>query len=115
MSSHRKRSSRTWSVGSRSSLGAKSAVGSTACHQSHPIGFARRCTLLCLGTIQASRSHSTLSERGRVVPELGQEEIRELLLGRYRLVYEVLPDKVAVVRVVHASRDFLRAWRGVHR
>ena len=64
-------------------------------------------------TIQASRSLSTLSERGRVVPELGQEEVRELLLGRYRLVYEVFPEKVAVVRLVHASRDFLKAWRGV--
>lgn len=29
--------------------------------------------------VQASRSLSTLAERGRVVPELGQEEVRELL------------------------------------
>ena len=64
-------------------------------------------------TIRASRSLSTLSERGRVVPELGQEDVRELLLGRYRLVYEVSADKVAVVRLIHASREFLRAWRGV--
>jgi plasmid stabilization system protein ParE len=65
--------------------------------------------------IQTSRSLSTLSERGRVVPELGQDEVRELLLGRYRLIYEVFPDRVAVVRVIHASRDFLTAWRGVDR
>jgi len=65
------------------------------------------------GITQASRSLSTLSERGRVVPELAHDEVRELLLGRYRLVYEVFPDKVAVVRVIHASRDFLKAWRGV--
>lgn len=63
--------------------------------------------------IQASRSLATLSERGRFVPELGEEELRELLLGRYRLVYEVFPEKVAVVRLIHASRDFLKAWRGV--
>ena len=62
--------------------------------------------------IQAARSLSTLSERGRIVPELGEEEVRELLLGRYRLVYEILPDRVAVVRLIHASRDFLTAWRG---
>ena len=43
--------------------------------------------------IQASRSLSTLSERGRVVPELGQDMVRELLLGRYRLVYELFPDR----------------------
>ena len=46
------------------------------------------------------------------MPELGEEEVRELLLGRYRLVYEILPDRVAVVRLIHASRDFLKAWRG---
>jgi plasmid stabilization system protein ParE len=65
--------------------------------------------------VQASRALSTLSERGRVVPELGQDEVRELLLGRYRLVYEVFADRVAIVRVLHASRDFLKAWRGQRR
>ena len=65
--------------------------------------------------IQSSRSLATLSERGRIVPELGQEEVRELLLGRYRLVYEVFPERVAVVRLIHASRDFARAWRGSDR
>ncbi len=47
-----------------------------------------------------------------MVPELGEEDVRELLLGRYRLVYEVFPKRVAVVRLIHASRDFQRAWRG---
>ena len=65
--------------------------------------------------IQSSRSLATLSERGRVVPELGQQEVRELLLGRYRLVYEVFPERVAIVRLIHASRDFVNAWRGTER
>jgi plasmid stabilization system protein ParE len=46
-----------------------------------------------------------------MVPELGEANVRELLLGRYRLVYEVFPDRVAVLRLIHASRDFERAWR----
>ena len=62
--------------------------------------------------IEASRSLSTLSERGRIVPELGQEQVRELLLGRYRMIYEVFPHRVATVRLIHASRDFEKAWRG---
>ena len=60
---------------------------------------------------EAARSLSSLSERGRVVPELGESGGRELLLGRYRLIYEVLGDRVAIVRLIHASRDFERAWR----
>lgn len=58
--------------------------------------------------VAAVRSH--LSERGRIVPELEDPAVRELLLSRYRVVYEVFPDRVAVVRIIHASRDFLAAW-----
>ena len=65
--------------------------------------------------MSAARSLSTLSERGRIVPELGTPDVRELLLGRYRLVYEVFPDRVGVLRLIHASRDFERAWRGAAR
>lgn len=62
--------------------------------------------------VQTARSLATLSERGRIVPELGDDAVRELLLGRYRLIYEVFPERVAIVRLIHASRDFLKAWRG---
>ena len=60
--------------------------------------------------VAAARSLRELSERGRVVPELANPSVRELLLDRYRVVYEVLPDRVAVLRIVHASRDLLAAW-----
>jgi len=53
---------------------------------------------------------------GRVVPEYGRHELRELIIGSYRLVYLVRADEVIVVRVVHGARDFRRAlgrepWR----
>ena len=60
--------------------------------------------------VTAARSLAEFSERGRVVPELDNPNVRELLLSRYRLVYEILPKRVAVVRVIHASRDFRTAW-----
>ena len=60
--------------------------------------------------IQASRSLSELSERGRVVPELNDPAVRELLLSRYRLVYETFADRIAVTRIIHASRNLLAAW-----
>lgn len=60
--------------------------------------------------VEAVRSLAELSERGRLVPELEDPAVRELLLSRYRVVYEVFPDRVAVVRIIHASRDFLAAW-----
>lgn len=60
--------------------------------------------------IQASRSLAELWDRGRIVPELADPRVRELLLSRYRVVYEVFDDRIAVTRVIHASRDFLTAW-----
>ena len=62
--------------------------------------------------IKAGRSLAEFSERGRLVPELADPAVRELLLTRYRLVYEVFSERVVVLRVIHASRDFERAWRG---
>jgi len=41
-------------------------------------------------------------------------QVRELLLSRYRVVYEILGDRIAIVRVIHASRDFVRTWHGKH-
>lgn len=68
-----------------------------------------------IAVIQAGRSLATLSERGRVVPELGDDDVRELLLGRYRIIYEVFADRIAVLRLIHASRDFETAWRNSDR
>jgi toxin ParE1/3/4 len=45
---------------------------------------------------------------GRVVPEIGDENLREVLHRNYRIVYLHLPeqDRVEVITVFHASRQF---------
>jgi toxin ParE1/3/4 len=53
---------------------------------------------------------STLSERGRIVPEVGDATIRELFVGRYRLLYRVEETRIAVIGFLHGARDFA-AWR----
>jgi plasmid stabilization system protein ParE len=42
---------------------------------------------------------------GRVVPEFGREELREVLFRGYRVVYLLRGDTVTVLRVVHGARD----------
>lgn len=54
----------------------------------------------------AARSLGTLAERGRVVPELNDPAVRELLVGRYRLIYRVTISTVQIVAFVHGARDF---------
>ena len=61
--------------------------------------------------IQALDTASSLdafSERGRVVPELNQPSVRELLVGRYRLLYEVTPAEVQILAFLHGARDLTR-------
>ncbi len=42
---------------------------------------------------------------GRKVPEYNKDSIRELLQGKYKIVYQITDNTViAVVRVVHGSR-----------
>jgi plasmid stabilization system protein ParE len=55
-------------------------------------------------------SLATLSERGRVVPELGDAGIREVFVFRYRLMYRVEQARVVIVAFVHGAQDFA-AWR----
>ncbi len=60
--------------------------------------------------LSAASSLETLAERGRVVPELGEPQIREIFVHRYRLMYRVADDLVAVLAFIHGARDFER-WR----
>jgi plasmid stabilization system protein ParE len=46
---------------------------------------------LLIQTLEAAFSLDVFSERGRVVPEFNQPNVRELLVQRYRVLYEVTP------------------------
>jgi len=47
-----------------------------------------------------------LPESGRIVPELQRPDIREVLVGSYRIVYQVGPGVVHVLTVFHGARLF---------
>jgi len=42
---------------------------------------------------------------GRVVPELPGLEFREIIVGNYRVIYEVAEEQVEVLAVIHGMRD----------
>ena len=48
----------------------------------------------------------TWPRSGRIVPEVGDENLRELIVGPYRIVYRVHPDRLGVVTVFHGAREF---------
>ena len=41
---------------------------------------------------------------GRIVPEFEDENIRELIVYSYRIIYRVYPKQVTVWAVVHGAR-----------
>ena len=61
---------------------------------------------------EASRSLRTLADRGRIVPEVQTEALRELFVRDHRLIYRVAADEVTILAIFHGRRDFRRAWRG---
>lgn len=65
---------------------------------------------LLIDALETASSLDAFSERGRVVPEWNQPNVRELFVQRYRLLYEVMPDEVQILAFVHGARDLTR-WR----
>ena len=41
---------------------------------------------------------------GRIVPELDEPNIRELILRNYRIIYRILEKEVQIIRLFHGSR-----------
>ena len=60
---------------------------------------------LLIQALEAASSLEVHSERGRLVPELDQPNVRQLLVQRYRLLYEVTPAEVQVLAFIHSARD----------
>jgi plasmid stabilization system protein ParE len=54
---------------------------------------------------KAGNSLVQFPERGRVVPEYDEESLRELFVGRYRLIYRVRARTVTIVAFIHGARD----------
>ena len=51
--------------------------------------------------------------RGRVVPEVGRPEIRELLLGNYRLIYRIETASLSILTIRHGRQILDRGEVGV--
>jgi len=56
--------------------------------------------------IEQANSLATLSERGRVVPEVGDPVLRELFVDPFRLMYEVRETEIHIVAFLHQRQIF---------
>ena len=61
-----------------------------------------------LEIVEKSEKLSLFPELGRIVPEMEDPTIRELLIYSYRLIYEVFTDKVEILALIHSKRNFTK-------
>jgi plasmid stabilization system protein ParE len=51
-----------------------------------------------------------LPEIGRIVSEISDQNIRELIVYSYRLIYEISVAEIEILAIIHGRRDFNSAW-----
>ena len=58
------------------------------------------------GLFDAVGKLSAFPEKGRMVPEVGRSDIREVLYGKYRVVYRLEEKRLFILTVRHQRRHF---------
>src|ERR1051325_2219063 len=54
--------------------------------------------------IDTARNLSYFPFAGRVVPEFGEENIREKLVYSYRIIYRIQDETITIAAVIHGKR-----------
>jgi addiction module RelE/StbE family toxin len=62
----------------------------------------------CERIIRSVERLADFPESGRQVPETRSSIIRELLVQEYRVIYQLEPERVVILAVVHGRRDLAR-------
>jgi addiction module RelE/StbE family toxin len=57
---------------------------------------------------------SSLPEMGRKVPEADENNIREIIIRPYRIIYQVQDNSINIITIIHSARDLsnpkLKKW-----
>jgi toxin ParE1/3/4 len=58
--------------------------------------------------LAAAKSVQHMPESGGIVPEFDRQELREVLVGNYRVVYSLGVSEVSIVAIIHGARQIER-------
>jgi len=61
-------------------------------------------SLFVMDVVQAAERLARLPRVGRVVPEINDPAIREIILGNYRIIYRLRTDVAEILTVYHGAR-----------
>jgi addiction module RelE/StbE family toxin len=60
--------------------------------------------LFAQGVINAIERLEIFPGSGRIVPEYNQKSIREIIFQDYRVIYQIQPDAVEILAIMHGTR-----------
>lgn len=58
--------------------------------------------------VEKTEKLNLFPEIGRIVSEIEDPKVRELFIYSYRIIYEISPDKIKVLALVHNKRNFMK-------
>jgi len=64
----------------------------------------RHAGILAARVLRAVEHLEVFPRVGHVVPELGHDDMREVIVQSYRVIYRVLPNRVQILAVRHGAR-----------
>lgn len=56
--------------------------------------------------IMATERLFLFPQSGRMVPEIGEENTREIIYGSYRIMYQIRQEAIYITQVTHGKRSF---------
>jgi len=56
--------------------------------------------------VDKSEKIKDFPEIGRIVPKIGDPNIREIIIYSYRPIYEISPNKIQILTLIHGKRNF---------
>jgi toxin ParE1/3/4 len=72
----------------------------------------RYASLLVERLFGAVERLTTFPESGRIVPEFQRKDLREVILGSYRIVYRLHDEHAVILTVFHGARLFPKSVEG---
>ena len=58
--------------------------------------------------IESAEKLTDFPEIGRIVPEYQQNDIREILVQSYRVIYQLEQNQILILTVIHGRRDLTK-------
>ena len=60
--------------------------------------------LFAIRAFEATDRLKLFPKSGRVVPEINREDIREIILVNYRIIYRIITEEVEILTVHHGAK-----------